>query len=135
MILISLEPSKIHSLIHVLFIYGTIYKYSIFRKIMQLQYQYFQIIVLSPLPCKYISSTCTTLVLPALTVLRALFYLLCNRFQGWSQNVKEVPQILREFLTLMTSQLMTSYGETNIAREKIKLSSIIITVMLNQHHS
>ena len=42
-------------------------------------------------------------------------------FQGSSQNLKEVPQISWKFLTLMTSQLMTSYRETNIAKKKNKL--------------
>ena len=32
--------------------------------------------------------------------------------------LKEVPQNFTEFLTLMTSQLMTLYGETNIAKKK-----------------
>ena len=37
--------------------------------------------------------------------------------QGRSQNLKEVPQNSRKFLTLMMSQLMTAYGETNIAKK------------------
>ena len=47
--------------------------------------------------------------------------------QGRSQNLKEVPQISRKFLTLMTSELMTSYREINIAKKKIIFSSILVT--------
>ena len=39
-------------------------------------------------------------------------------FQGSSQNLKEVPQISWKLLTVMTSQLMTSYRETNIAKKR-----------------
>ena len=43
--------------------------------------------------------------------------------QGRSQNLKEVPKknFFLKFLTLMTSQLMTSYRETNIAKKKSKI--------------
>ena len=37
--------------------------------------------------------------------------------QGRGQNLKEVPQNSRKFLTFMMSQLMTAYGETNIAKK------------------
>ena len=37
--------------------------------------------------------------------------------QGRSQNLKEVPQISRKFLTLIASQLMTSSREANIAKK------------------
>ena len=38
--------------------------------------------------------------------------------QGSSENLKQVPQNFTEVLTLMTSQIMTSYRETNIAQKK-----------------
>ena len=40
----------------------------------------------------------------------------------------------RKFLTLMTSQLLTSYLEANIAKKKINLSSIVI-IYVKLHHS
>ena len=40
----------------------------------------------------------------------------------------------RKFLTLMTSQLLTSYVEANIAKKKINLSSIVI-IYVKLHHS
>ena len=48
-----------------------------------------------------------------------------NNIQRRSQNLKEV-KVQRKLLTLMTSQLMRSYRETNISLEK-NLSSIVIT--------
>ena len=48
-----------------------------------------------------------------------------NNIQRRSQNLNEV-KVQRKLLTLMTSQLMTSYRETNISMEK-NLSSIVIT--------
>ena len=48
-----------------------------------------------------------------------------NNIQRRSQNLKEV-KVQRKLLTLMTSQLMRSYRETNISMEK-NLSSIVIT--------
>ena len=48
-----------------------------------------------------------------------------NNLQRRSQNLKEV-KVQRKLLTLMTSQLMRSYRETNISMEK-NLSSIVIT--------
>ena len=41
--------------------------------------------------------------------------------QGRSQNLKEVPQSFTEVFTLMTSHLVISCGETNIAKRKYKL--------------
>ena len=48
-----------------------------------------------------------------------------NNLQRRSQNLKEV-KVQRKLLTLMTSQLMRSYRETNISMEK-SLSSMVIT--------
>ena len=41
--------------------------------------------------------------------------------QGRSQNLKEVPQNFTEVYNVEASQLMTSYGENNIAKKKNKL--------------
>ena len=48
-----------------------------------------------------------------------------NNLQRRSQNLKEV-KVQGKLLTLMTSQLMRSYRETNISMEK-SLSSMVIT--------
>ena len=42
-------------------------------------------------------------------------------YRGLARIYKKYLRILRKFLTFMTSQLMTSYRETNITKKKNKL--------------
>ena len=76
---------------------------------------------------------------PALSSIGRRFEFVCGRrvngssqaknlysSQGRSQNLKEVPQNFTEVLTLMMSQLIISYRETNIAKKKIDLSPMVI---------
>ena len=44
-----------------------------------------------------------------------------------SQNLKEVPKNFTEVLILMSSQLVTSCGETNIEKKKVNLCPRVIS--------
>ena len=48
------------------------------------------------------------------------------KIRGATKIFKKYLKISRKFLTLTTSQLMTPYRETNIAKKKKNLSSIVI---------